>query len=111
VCLYNYYLMQVRTSTTFPSLCSAEVDTASSNGDVVAKLRCSATLSTVDYHGNPRTSGGDPVNAELRTGSGQLLETNIEDLDDGTYKVWFRPPSAGQYTLNLGVFQRQIKEK
>lgn len=101
----------MRTSTTFPSLCTAEVDTSESNGDVVAKLRCSAILSTVDYHGNPRTSGGDPVKAELRTSSGQLLDTDIEDRDDGTYKVWFRPPSAGKYTLNLGVFQRLIKEK
>ncbi|CAB3381544.1 Hypothetical predicted protein [Cloeon dipterum] len=102
---------KVRTSTTFPSLCSAEVDTVASSGDVVAKLKCSATLSTVDYHGKARTSGGDPVSAELRTSSGQLLETEIQDLDDGTYKVWFRPPAAGTYTLNLSVFQRPIKDK
>lgn len=100
---------KVRTSTTFPSLCTATVDESGSGG-VVARLQSSATLTTLDYHGNPRTTGGDPVSAELQSESGECIDTQIEDREDGSYRITFRPPLSGRYVLRISVFQRPIRD-
>ncbi|XP_021918620.1 tripartite motif-containing protein 3-like isoform X4 [Zootermopsis nevadensis] len=103
-------LGRVRTSTTFPSLCTAQL-----NGPVIAQLETTAFLHTVDYHGDPRTSGGDPVTVEVLpldvSGSeSAALDSQIEDIEDGTYRIKFRPPAAGRYVLKLSVFERPIKD-
>ncbi|KAJ4445392.1 hypothetical protein ANN_07197 [Periplaneta americana] len=69
----------------------------------------------VDYHGDPRTSGGDPVAVEVLplndSGSeSAALDSQIEDIEDGTYKIKFRPPAAGRYVLKVSVFERPIKD-
>lgn len=100
---------KVRTSTTFPSLCTATVDESGSGG-VVARLQSSATLTTLDYHGNPRTNGGDPVSAEIQSEGGECIDASIEDKEDGTYCIFFRPPVSGRYVLRISVFQRPIRD-
>lgn len=71
-------------------------------------------VETVDYHGHPRNAGGDPIGVELTLADAQsenqTIETEVEDLDNGTYKVCFRPPSASRYALKLSVFERPIKD-
>lgn len=69
----------------------------------------------VDYHGNPRTSGGDPVTVDvLPLGdhgiAPAVLDFQIEDAEDGTYRIKFRSPAAGRYMLKLSVFERPIKD-
>lgn len=62
-------------------------------------LEVTAVLNTVDYHGNARTNGGDPITAEVaRTepADGPKVDTSIEDREDGTYFIRFRPPTAGR---------------
>lgn len=85
----------MRTSTTYPSLCTYNVE------DVVAvsNLSTSVLLNTVDYHGNPRTNGGDPVTANLtKEGSpARQPSTKVEDLDNGSYRISFRPTSPGKW--------------
>lgn len=101
-------LGKVRTSTTFPSLCTAHLD-----GEIIAGIENHVTLTTVDYHGNTRKTGGDPIEAEL-----QLVSTDdsdidrlvrIVDCDDGTYKIYFRVPNAGRYGFKISVINRPIK--
>ncbi|XP_066599669.1 tripartite motif-containing protein 2-like isoform X2 [Prorops nasuta] len=103
---------RVRSSTTLPGLCRAKL-----KDEPVVKLLSSVILETVDYHGHPRNIGGDPIGAELSyTETGQSdnqstsVETEIKDLENGTYEILFRPPRACRYTLKLSVFERPIKD-
>lgn len=102
-------LGKVRTSTTFPSLCSAHLE-----GEVVAGIENFVTLKTVDYHGNARKNGGDPVEAELlevtADESNPSCPLRVVDCDDGTYKIFFRAPSAGRYGIKISVIDRPIKD-
>ncbi|XP_041377656.1 tripartite motif-containing protein 2-like [Gigantopelta aegis] len=94
---------QIKVSTTFPALSTAKI------GEATSHLRSSARVSTVDYHGNPRSSGSDPVTAELRTDAGEMVETKIKDNDDGTYDIIFVPPKSGDMKLCISIFCRPIK--
>lgn len=96
---------KVRTSTTFPSLCSAQAEDT-----VTAGIETCVTLTTVDYHGNARKTGGDPVRAEALSDALQPLPVRIHDCDDGTYRICFRPPKAGPYRVKIFVFDRPIKD-
>ncbi|XP_031349820.1 tripartite motif-containing protein 3-like isoform X3 [Photinus pyralis] len=102
-------LGRVRTSTTFPSLCTAHID-----DEAVAGIEAVVTLSTVDYHGDLRRTGGDPVQAEVLAvepeGSPVPLSIKVTDCDDGTYKLYFRPPKPGRYGIKIEVFERPIKD-
>ncbi|KAJ8968665.1 hypothetical protein NQ317_009741 [Molorchus minor] len=89
-------LGKVRTSTTFPSLCAAHLE-----GTTISGIENCVTLKTVDYHGNARKTGGDPVQAELLPVTTEEVEQQsfpcgVMDCDDGTYKVYFRAPKAGR---------------
>ncbi|XP_052234841.1 tripartite motif-containing protein 2-like isoform X2 [Dreissena polymorpha] len=96
-------LGRIKVSTTFPALCSAKV------GKAVTHLKSSVTISTVDYHGNPRTSGSDPVIADLRNDRGEPFEAKIKDRNDGSYDVQFVPPKSGSYKMCVAIFNRPIK--
>ncbi|XP_014210939.1 tripartite motif-containing protein 2-like isoform X2 [Copidosoma floridanum] len=103
---------RVRSSTTLPGLCRAKLkDTA------VVKLQGNVLVDTVDYHGHPRNAGGDPITAELSLAnsnqsqnSSAHTETEVKDLENGTYEVRFRPTVAGRYALRISVFERSIKD-
>ncbi|KAJ8943472.1 hypothetical protein NQ318_006325 [Aromia moschata] len=102
-------LGKVRTSTTFPSLCTATLE-----GNVVAGIENCVTLTTVDYHGNSRKNGGDPVVAELLSVTTeedeQSFPLRVVDCEDGTYKIFFRAPKAGRYGIKISVIDRPIKD-
>ncbi|XP_008198605.2 tripartite motif-containing protein 2 isoform X3 [Tribolium castaneum] len=102
-------LGRVRTSTTFPSLCSATVE-----GDIIAGIESSITLNTVDYHGNQRKTGGDPIEAELLpvTPEQNINSVPLEVIDneDGTYMIKFRAPKSGRYGVRISIFERSIKD-
>ncbi|XP_014235662.1 tripartite motif-containing protein 2-like isoform X1 [Trichogramma pretiosum] len=103
---------RVRSSTTLPGLCRAKLkDTA------VVKLKTSVIVETVDYHGYPRSVGGDPIKAELHLiennqsqNKNLPIETWVKDLENGTYEVSFRPMKPGSYALKVSVFERSIKD-
>ena len=65
-------------------------------------LQVTAVLTTVDYHGNVRTNGGDPISVEVSRVDSESsetppIETVITDREDGSYYIKFRPPKAGRY--------------
>ena len=95
---------KVKTSRTFPSLCRANMETA------IANLRTITRVQTIDYHGKIQDFGGDPVTAEVTDDKGEIVETNIEDKDDGSYEVTFTPRSVGTYCLKVQIFNRPIKD-
>lgn len=60
--------------------------------------------------------GGDSIGAELSIvdinpdNQNASIDTEIHDLEDGTYEILFRPPLASRYMLKLSVFERPIKD-
>ncbi|XP_076251395.1 tripartite motif-containing protein 2-like isoform X4 [Rhynchophorus ferrugineus] len=103
-------LGKVRTSTTFPSLCTAQVEES-----IIAGIESSITLTTVDYHGNSRKTGGDPIQAEISLVTTDqsvesLLPLRIQDCEDGTYKIYFRARKPGRYGVKISVIDRPIKD-
>lgn len=75
-----------------------------------AHLRSSIQIHTTDYHGNPRSSGGDPVSVELRNQNNDLVDSKVKDNDDGSYDILFLPSRAGKLTLSITIFGRHIKD-
>ncbi|XP_021366421.1 tripartite motif-containing protein 2-like isoform X1 [Mizuhopecten yessoensis] len=94
---------KIKVSTTFPSLCTGKV------GEAITHLKSSVKVTTVDYHGNPRTSGADPVTSEVRTDRGELVESKIRDHENGTYEVQYVPPKAGKIKVFVSIFNRPIR--
>lgn len=102
-------LGKVRTSTTFPSLCTAQII-----GETIVGIECQCILNTVDYHGDPRRNGGDPIQVDIlpvtTDGNNDSLPVNILDCEDGTYKIFFRAHKPGRYGISISVFERPIKD-
>lgn len=94
----------IKVSTTFPALTTAEAKKA------VAHLRTSVQIHTVDYHGNPRSSGGDPILVELRNEKGELVDSKVKDNDDGSYEVLYLPSKPGKLKMSVSIFNRPIKD-
>ncbi|XP_049873846.1 tripartite motif-containing protein 3-like isoform X2 [Pectinophora gossypiella] len=97
-------LGRVRTSTTFPGLCTLQLDSA-----CVCGLEVVVTLRTVDYHGEARSTGGDPVSAAA-TLDDQPLPCNVVDLDSGLYRISMRPWAAGAVCVRVCVFSRGVRD-
>lgn len=100
---------KVTISKTFPALCVAA---GAALRHAVAHLRSTVSVTTVDYHGNPRTSGGDPLTAELKssTKGDAAAPVDVQDNDDGTYTLSFTPISVGEHQLMIKIFDRPIKD-
>ncbi len=96
---------RIKISKTFPALCYGKIDSI-----VSTHLKVTVTVTTVDYHGNPRTTGSDPVVAELRNEQGQILDHEVYDQQDGTYSVIFTPRAAGRHKLCVSIFDRPVRE-
>ncbi|XP_025084406.1 tripartite motif-containing protein 2-like [Pomacea canaliculata] len=94
----------ISVSTTFPALSTAKIF------PTTAHLRSSVRITTVDYHGNPRISGGDPIVVDLRTEKGDVVETKIKDNEDGTYDILYLPQKSGKLKLCVSIFSRPIKD-
>lgn len=95
---------RVRSSTTYPALCSATVRSCS------AHLETTASIMAFDYHGTAQTEGGDPVVIDLRYENGDSVKTHLVDRRNGSYEVKFLPEQPGNYKLNVTVFDRPIKD-
>ncbi|KRY92011.1 Tripartite motif-containing protein 2, partial [Trichinella pseudospiralis] len=108
----------ITVSKTFPLLCQAEVGLVQ-----VVNLRCGVRLTTVDYEGRNRVTGGDPVQAWLtcleprsdgivgaqQPPSSRHCPVEVVDQDDGTYDLIYTPTAAGRYSLAVTIFGRPIK--
>ncbi|XP_075977823.1 tripartite motif-containing protein 3-like isoform X1 [Anticarsia gemmatalis] len=97
-------LGRVRTSTTFPGLCTLSLESGCVCGlEVVVELR------TVDYHGEARCTGGDPVSAAATIDDAPLPCT-VTDLDTGLYRITMRPWVAGALCVRVLVFARGVRD-
>ena len=94
----------IKISKTFPALCTAQLP------QPVTHLKTTVRVTTVDYHGNPCTSGGDPLTADMKAPDGSLISTKVEDCDNGTYVITFTPHVPGKHKLNVEIFSRSIRE-
>lgn len=102
---------KVTISKTFPALCVAAGMPLRQS--IPAHLRSTVTVTTVDYHGNPRTGGGDPLTAELQCCCGKAGDAppvSVQDNDDGTYTLDFSPNTTGAHRLSVCIFDRPIKD-
>ena len=95
---------QVRISKTFPALCSARMDKA------VTHLKTTAVVTTVDYHGNPRTTGDDPLEVVMYNEGDEEMDSEVDDNGDGTYTVTFTPITPGIHKLSVTIFERPIRD-
>ncbi|XP_047030528.1 tripartite motif-containing protein 2-like [Helicoverpa zea] len=97
-------LGRVRTSTTFPGLCTLQLESL-----CVCGLEVVVVLRTVDYHGEARSTGGDPVSAAATVDDAPLPCT-VTDLDTGLYRISMRPWSAGALAVRVQVFARGVRD-
>lgn len=97
-------LGRVRTSTTFPGLCTLQLESSSVSG-----LEVNIMLRTIDYHGEARSTGGDPVSAAA-TLDDHPLPCSVTDLDTGLYKITLRPWTAGTLCVHVFVFLRPVRD-
>ncbi|OWR44986.1 tripartite motif-containing protein 2 [Danaus plexippus plexippus] len=97
-------LGRVRTSTTFPGLCTLQLESP-----CVCGLEMVVVLRTVDYHGEARSTGGDPVTAAA-TLDDSPLPCTVTDLDTGLYRISMRPWSPGAVCVRVLVFSRGVRD-
>lgn len=91
-------------STTFPALCSVHLC------KVICHLFATVTLTTVDYHGNPQTTGGDPVVVRLTSDRGDTVPTILVDNNDGTYTIKFKVTQPLRHLLYISILDRSLRE-
>jgi tripartite motif-containing protein 2/3 len=94
----------LRVSDTFPALCTV----LPPEPPVTVNLKCKIVVVAKDQYCNRRTSGGDPVFAELTKERGERVALSLCDNNDGTYDVSFTPVSAGLHVLVVKIFDRII---
>ncbi|CAF0747694.1 unnamed protein product [Didymodactylos carnosus] len=93
---------RIRVSSTYPPLCKAKIDPAVSN------LQCCIQIETVDYNGNIRVDGGDPLTVNIWDPYGKLCEYDLNDKQSGSYYITFRPMMSGKHKIDIRIFDRPI---
>lgn len=94
----------IRLSETFPALCTLLPPDLPTTINIASKV----VVCTFDNHGHRRTTGGDPVSAELTTERGERVALLQCDNGDGTYDISFTPTSSGVHVLVVKIFERVI---
>ncbi|CAD6192477.1 unnamed protein product [Caenorhabditis auriculariae] len=90
-------------STTFPGMSTIEVPTLLST-----HIENSLVLTTRDVDGVKRTTGGDPIVAEIRK-EDETFGIAVNDLNNGTYELIFRVNKSGEYVVSVNIFGRPVK--
>ena len=93
---------RIRVSSTYPPLCRAKIEPA------VANLQCAIHINTVDYNGNVRIDGGDPLTVNIWDPYGKLCQYDCQDKQSGTYTIIFRPLISGNHKVDIRIFDRPI---
>ena len=94
----------IRTSETFPALCTVEF----TEPHIVVNIVSKAHILTYDASGCRRTVGGDPVSVELWDSYNKSVPVVTLDVGDGTYEVIFTALTAGTHTLTVRIFNRVV---
>jgi hypothetical protein len=93
---------RIRVSSTYPPLCRTKIEPP------VANLQCAIHIETVDYNGNVRVDGGDPLTVNIWDPYGKLCEYDCQDKQSGTYTIIFRPLISGNHKIDIRIFDRPI---
>ena len=93
---------RIRVSSTYPPLCRAKIEPP------VANLQCAIHIETVDYNGNVRIDGGDPLTVNIWDPYGKLCEYDCQDKQSGIYTIIFRPLISGNHKIDIRIFDRPI---
>ncbi|CAF1086530.1 unnamed protein product [Rotaria magnacalcarata] len=93
---------RIRVSSTYPPLCRAKIEAP------VANLQCAIQIETVDYNGNIRVDGGDPLTVNIWDSYGKLCEYDLYDKQSGAYTIIFRPLISGNHKIDIRIFDRPI---
>ncbi|CAF3418261.1 unnamed protein product [Rotaria sp. Silwood1] len=93
---------RIRVSSTYPPLCRAKIESP------VANLQCAIHIETVDYNGNVRVDGGDPLTVNIWDSYGKLCEYDLYDKQSGSYTIIFRPLISGNHKIDIRIFDRPI---
>ena len=93
---------RIRVSSTYPPLCRAKIEPP------VANLQCAIHIETVDYNGNVRIDGGDPLTVNIWDPYGKLREYDLHDKQSGSYTIIFRPLMSGNHKIDIRIFDRPI---
>lgn len=95
------------TSEVFPPYCYLY-----GTGSRVAKLgiTCDFLLLTRNRFNKPITKGGEKVQVIIRNNEGVLLNVDVKDLNDGTYKVTYKVISKERHIMAVYVRDKLTKE-
>ncbi|XP_033107259.1 tripartite motif-containing protein 2-like [Anneissia japonica] len=89
---------------TAPSRCTVHI------GPAFVEEKCLISIQATDYMGRMNHSGGDVVRAVLITPDQTSAEATVSDMDNGCYKVIFKPTCDGEYILHLYVFEEELPD-
>jgi len=67
------------------------------------------TIRAVDKHNKPKTYGGDKFEVVIKGPSGNVKEIKTEDLNDGTYRVSYKLPGAGDFSFSVRINGKDIR--
>lgn len=114
-----------KVSSTYPPLCNARIiddknlltsDSykLSQSQTYSANLAIYFQIQTVDYYGQKRTEGSDPVSILITDPCGRqqslVSPHQINDLNNGTYVCKFVPNIVGKYRIDISIFLRPINQ-
>eukprot|EP01120_Amphizonella_sp_Union-15-10_P006469 TRINITY_DN2082_c0_g1_i1.p1 TRINITY_DN2082_c0_g1~~TRINITY_DN2082_c0_g1_i1.p1 ORF type:complete len:766 (-),score=229.90 TRINITY_DN2082_c0_g1_i1:80-2335(-) len=66
-------------------------------------------IRAVDKFGNNKTYGGDHFEVTIKGPSGNVKDIKVDDLNDGTYRVSYKLPGSGEYSVGVKINGKDIK--
>ncbi|KAI0983891.1 hypothetical protein GJ496_002000 [Pomphorhynchus laevis] len=94
---------RIKVSNTYPPLCTAKVDGS------VANVRCSVSVTAMDYNGNVQNVGGDPLTVTVTDPQNRSIDYLMDDSLAGSYNIIFLPENSGRYKIDVKIFNRPIR--
>ena len=73
-----------------------------------AGVKAEFIIAAKDTSGKARESGDDTFKVTIRKTSGEPVEAAVEDAGNGTYKVTYTAPSAGDYTISTSFESKTL---
>ena len=81
-------------------------------GDGIKRALCnqvaSLTVHVKDHQGDPRLVGGDPIVAIVEGPNGVSYRADVEDRQNGTYTMTYRPLVEGRHLITVLIRGRHI---
>ena len=86
--------------------------TSTAVGDGIKRALCNHlanfTVHVKDHQGDPRMVGGDPIVAIVEAPNGVSYRADVEDRQNGTYNMSYRPQVEGRHIITVLIRGRHI---